>query len=210
MADERLSLDMLDRAAVRKRFRVAIVAVLILAAAVGGVVGLIGGRVAGLVATGVIAVPLLVFSWSQSRRQVCLEGTSIVLRTFGRRAVDLSKAERLELVVTDVRGVRSVSLLVAQAPRSRGINVPVASYSGTGGAELGIMALRKLADALASSEHTGSLVFSELLVAQLRAEAREEGLDGRPLYQLAKAAPSGKIAVRLKAEAVTRFVASLE
>lgn len=210
MTDSPLSLQMIDRSAARKRFRTAIVAVLILAAAIGGIVGLIGGRLAGLIAAGVIAIPLLLFSWSQSRRQVWLEGTNIVLRTFGRRVVDLSKAERLELVVTDVRSVRTVSVLVAETPRSRGINVPVASYSGTGGAELGIMALRKLADALAASENSGSLVFSELLVAQLRAEARDEGLAGRPLYQLARSAPSGKLAVRLKAEAVTRFVASLE
>jgi hypothetical protein len=134
----------------------------------------------------------------------------VVLRTFGRRPVDLSKAERLELVVLDVRSVKTVSLLVAETPKSRAVNMAVASYSGSGGAELGILALRRLADALAAAENTGSLVFAELLVAQLRAEARGEGLEGRPLYQLAKAAPGGKLAVRLKAEAVTRFVASLE
>ncbi|SMD21879.1 hypothetical protein [Kibdelosporangium aridum] len=210
MTNDHLPLDLLDRAGVRKRFRMAVIAILILAAAIGGVLGLIFGQVTGLVAAGVIGLPLLLFSWSQARRTLWLDGTKVVLRTFGRRAVDLSKAERLEMVVMDVRSVRTVSMLVAETPRSRGINMAVASYSGTGGAELGIMALRKLADALAASENTGSLVISELLVAQLRAEARGEGLDGRPLYQLAKAAPAGKLAVRLKPEAVTKFVASLE
>ncbi|CAM3465320.1 hypothetical protein KIPE111705_09905 [Kibdelosporangium persicum] len=210
MSNENLSLDLLDRAGVRKRFRMAVIAIVILAAAVGGVIGLIFGQVAGLVAAGVVAVPLLVFSWSQVRRTLWLDGTKVVLRTFGRRAVDLAKAERVEMVVMDVRSVRTVSMLVAETPRSRGINMAVASYSGTGGAELGIFALRKLADALAASANTGSLVISELLVAQLKAEARGEGLDGRPLYQLAKAAPSGKLAVRLRPEAVTKFVASLE
>jgi hypothetical protein len=207
---EQLPLDLFDRAAAAKRLRVAIIAILILAAAVGGVVGLIFGQVAGLIAAGVVAIPLGLFSWSQARRRLWLDGTKIVLRTFGRRSVDLSKAERIELMVMDVRSVRTVSLLVSETPRSRGINMAMASYSGTGGAELGIMALRKLADALASAEHTGSLVFSELLVAQLKAEARGEGLDGRPLYQLAKAAPPGKLATRLKPEAVTKFVTSLE
>lgn len=207
---EQLSLDLFDRAVAAKRFRVALIAILILAAAIGGVIGLIFGQVAGLTATGVVAIPLGLFSWSQARRRLWLEGKKIVLRTFGKRSVDLSKAERLELMVMDVRSVRTVSLLVSETPRSRGINMAMASYSGTGGAELGILALRKLADALASSEHTGSLVFAELLVAQLKAEARGEGLDGRPLYQLAKAAPSGKLATRLKPEAVTKFVASLE
>ena len=210
MAEERLPLDLVDRKGAGKRFRMAVVVIVILAAALGGLVGLIGGRIAGLVTSGVIAAPLLLFSWSQARRLVWLAGTKVVLRTFGRHAVDLAKVERLELVVMDVRSVRTVSLLVAEAPKGRGINLALASYSGTGGAELGILALRKLADALAASENSGSLVFSELLVAQLRAEARSEGLEGRPLYQLAKAAPSGKLAVRLKPEAVTKFVASLE
>ncbi|MET0233205.1 MAG: hypothetical protein ABW224_01060 [Kibdelosporangium sp.] len=203
-------MDLFDRAAAAKRLRMAIIAILILGAALGGVVGLIFGQVAGLVTAGVVAIPLGLFSWSQARRRLSLDGTKIVLRTFGRRSVDLAKAERLELMVMDVRSVRTVSLLVAETARSRGINMAMASYSGTGGAELGILALRKLADALASAEHTGSLVFAELLVAQLKAEARSEALDGRPLYQLAKAAPAGKLATRLKPEAVTKFVASLE
>jgi hypothetical protein len=207
---EQLSLDLFDRAAAAKRLRMGIIAILILAAAIGGVTGLIFGQLAGLIAAGVVAIPLSLFSWSQARRRLWLEGTKVVLRTFGKRSVDLSKAERLELMVMDVRSVRTVSLLVSQTARSRGINMAMASYSGTGGAELGILALRKLADALASSENTGSLVFSELLVAQLKAEARGEGLDGRPLYQLAKAAPPGKLATRLKSEAVTKFVTSLE
>lgn len=210
MVNEHLSLDLLDRAGVRKRFRMAVVAILILAAAFGGVVGLISGQTAGLITAGVVGLPLLLFSWSQVRRTIWLDGTTVVLRTFGRRTVDLSQAERLEMVVMDVRSVRTVSLLVAETPRSRGINMAVASYSATGGAELGILALRKLADALASSENTGSLVISELLVAQLRAEARDEGLAGRPLYQLAQSTPGGKLAVRLRPEAVTKFVASLE
>jgi hypothetical protein len=210
MPEERLPLDMFDRSGTRKRFRMALIAVVILAAAVGGVVGLIGGRLAGLITAGAVALPLVLFSWSQARRRIWLEGNRVVLRTFGRRSVDLSKAERLEFVVLDVRSVKTVSLLVAETPRSRAISLAVASYSGTGGAELGILALRRVADGLAAAGNTRSLVFSELLVAQLRAEARGEGLDGRPLFQLAKAAPSGKLAVRLKAEAVTRFVASLE
>jgi hypothetical protein len=53
-------------------------------------------------------------------------------------------------------------------------------------------------------------VYSQLLVAQLRAEAKGEAAADRPLYQLASLAPSGKLAQRLKAEAVTRFVASLD
>jgi hypothetical protein len=83
-------------------------------------------------------------------------------------------------------------------------------YAGTGGRELGILMLRRLADALAASENTSGLVFSELLVAQLRAEAKGEPAAERPLYRLASLAPSGRLAQRLKTDAVTRFVASLD
>ena len=70
--------------------------------------------------------------------------------------------------------------------------------------------LRKLADLLARSENTSGLVFSQLLVAQLRAEAKGDVAADRPLYRLATLAPSGRLAQRIKPEAVTRFVASLD
>ena len=54
------------------------------------------------------------------------------------------------------------------------------------------------------------VVFSQLLVAQLRAEAKGDAAADRPLYRLASLAPSGKLAQRLKPEAITRFVASLD
>ncbi len=56
MTNDHLPLDLLDRAGVRKRFRMAVIAILILAAAIGGVLGLIFGQVTGLVAAGVIGM----------------------------------------------------------------------------------------------------------------------------------------------------------
>jgi hypothetical protein len=53
------------------------------------------------------------------------------------------------------------------------------------------------------------MVFSELLVAQLRSEARGDGAADRPLYRLASAAPSGRLAQRFTMDAVSRFVAHL-
>src|SRR5882724_10201156 len=112
----RLPLDLADRAATRKRFRMAAILIVIVAAAVGGITGLIFGRLAGLIGSGVVAVPLLLFSWSQARRQVWLDGTKVVLSTFGRRSVNLAKTERLELVVMNVRNVRTVNLLISETP----------------------------------------------------------------------------------------------
>jgi hypothetical protein len=192
----------------RRRVGMAVAVALVLGAAIGGVVGLIAGRIPALITAAVVVLLLLGLSWLSGRRRVWLEGTRLVAKTVGTKSVDLRHAERIELVVTDVRGIRTIGLLVAA--RGRTINLPIAAYAGTGGRELGILVLRRLADALASSENTGGLVFSELLVAQLRAEAKGEPAPDRPLYRLASLAPSGRLAQRLKTEAVTRFVATLD
>lgn len=204
---ERIPLSLVE-GATRRRGCAAAAVVVVFAAAVGGVVGLIAGRLPALIAAGVVAVAFGVLFWGSTRRSVWLEGDSVVARTFGRRSVDLRRADRLELVVTDLRGTRTVGLLVGEGRRT--VNVSLAVYAGTGGRELGILVLRRLADILAGSENTAGLVFSELLVAQLRAEAKGEPAPDRPLYRLASVAPTGRLAQRLKPEAVTRFVASLD
>ncbi|GAA3041916.1 hypothetical protein [Actinokineospora globicatena] len=193
----------------RRRGVVSLVVALVIGAALGGVVGLIAGQTAGLITAGVVAGLLLLLAWASARRTLWLrDGTTVVARTIGSKSVDLRAAERLELMVTDVRGIRTVGLLVARKGTS--INLALAMYSGTGGRELGILVLRKLADALARSENPAGLVFSQLLVAQLRAEAKGEAPPDRPLYRLGSLAPTGRLAQRLKPEAITRFVASLD
>ena len=208
---ERTPLDLVARGSGGRRGWMFAVAVFVVAAAVGGIAGLLGGQEIGLVTAAVTATVLVALAWAQSRRTCWLQGTRVVVHTFRTRSVDLRGAQRIDLVVMDVRGARTIGLLVADLPRARGISVPVASYSGTGGRELGILVLRRLADALSASENSGGLVLSELLVAQLRAEARGAPPPDRPLYRLASSAPEGRrLAMRLKPEAVTRFVASLD
>ncbi len=192
----------------RRRGCVATGVALLFGAALGGVVGLVAGRWAGLVTAAVVAGLLGLLAWATGRRTVALEGSTVVARTVGRKAIDLRHADKLELLVTDVRGIRTVGLLIGRGKKT--INLSLAVYSGTGGRELGILVLRKLADVLATSENTAGLVFSELLVGQLRAEAKGEPAPDRPLFRLASVAPTGKLAQRLKPEAVTRFVASLD
>ncbi len=70
--------------------------------------------------------------------------------------------------------------------------------------------LRRLADSLAGSGDTRGLVFAELLVAQLRAEARGAAVGERPLYKLGSLAPGGRLAQKLRPDAVSRFVATLD
>jgi hypothetical protein len=142
------------------------------------------------------------------RRTLWLDGDLVVSKALGRKSVDLRHADKIELMVTDIRGTRTIGLLITGGRRS--INLALAMYAGTGGRELGILVLRRLADILAGSENTGGLVFSQLLVAQLRAEAKGEAAADRPLYRLASLAPAGKLAQRLRPEAITKFVATLD
>ncbi|MGX7829227.1 hypothetical protein ACTG9Q_29495 [Actinokineospora sp. 24-640] len=192
----------------RRRGCATVIVAVLLGAAVGGIVGLLSSRVPALIGAALVAGFFLFVAWAAARRRLSLRGTTVVARTIGTKTVDLRHADRIELMVSDVRGMRTVSVLVGQGRRT--VNIALAVYAGTGGRELGILALRRLADALAGSEHTAGLVFSQLLVAQLRAEAKGEAAADRPLYRLAAAAPTGKLAQRLTAEAVTRFVATLD
>jgi hypothetical protein len=182
----------------------------LLGAAVGGVVGLIGGRMPGLVSAAAVIIVMAAFSFGIARRSVWLEGSHVVARTFFRKRVDLHLAEQIELLITDVRGMRTVGLLITGPPKGKTINLSVATYSGTGYRELGILVLRRLADVLSGSENTAGLVYSQLLVAQLRAEAKGEAAGDRPLYRLASVAPPGRLAQRLRPDAVSRFVATLD
>jgi hypothetical protein len=207
---ERLALFEEDTRGRRRRGISGLIGVVIVAAAFGGVAGLIGGTVLGLVVAVVIALPLLYVMAVSIRRRVWLEGSTLIVRTWGIRRVDLVTATRLDLVIGDVRGNRTVSLLVNAGHRRQVAKVDLAVFSGTGGRELGILQLRKLANALMNNTEANGLVFGELLVSELKAEARGGGVAERPLYRLASVAPSGKYVQRFTMEAVSRFVATLD
>ena len=205
---ERIPLALTEQTSSRRRGCVALGVALVFGAAIGGLVGLLAGQTAALITAAVVVALLTLLSWVSSRRTTWLEGDLVVAKAIGRKTVDLRRAERIELLVTDIRGTRTIGLLVGGGGKT--INLSLAIYAGTGGRELGILVLRRLADILAGSENTTGLVFSQLLVAQLRAEAKGEAAADRPLYRLASLAPAGRLAQRLKPEAITRFVASLD
>jgi hypothetical protein len=205
---EPIPLNLMEQASARRRGCVALTGAIVLGAALGGIVALFAGQTPALITAGVVIVLLTFVSWVSGRRTLWLEGSRVVAKSVGRKQVDLRQVDKMELMVTDIRGTRTVGLLLTQGRKS--INMPLAVYSGAGGRELGILVLRRLADTLAGSENTAGLVFSQLLVAQLRAEAKGDAAADRPLYRLASLAPSGKLAQRLKPEAITRFVASLD
>ncbi|GHF67428.1 hypothetical protein FHX82_003710 [Amycolatopsis bartoniae] len=207
---ERLPLHQEEPRLRRRRLLSGLIGAVVFAAAFGGVAGLIGGQVAGLVVAAVVALPLVYVVVFAARRRIWLEGTTLLVRTWRTRRVDVVQASRIDLLVTDVRGMRTVSLLFNARQRGRTAKVDVAVYAGTGGRELNVLALRRLANALMNNTEANGMVFAELLVAQLRAEARGEAAAGRPLYRLASAAPSGRLAQRFTMDAVSRFVAHLD
>lgn len=207
--DETITLDLLDRSTVRRRSRNVAIAALLVGAALGGIVGTIAGPVGFFVTTSIVACPLLVLAYAESRKTYFLRGSRVSSRAFGTRTVDVQGAKTLDVLVTDVRGSRTVSLLVTGPPKDKTLTVALATYAGTGGKELGIYALRRLADALAGTDDPRALVLSELIVAQLRAEARGDAAAERPLYRLASLAPQGRLAQKLHSGDVARFVAAL-
>jgi hypothetical protein len=207
---ERLPLYQDDPASTRRRGCSGLIGAAIFAAAFGGVAGLIGGRVAGLVVAVVVALPLLYVVLFNVRRRLWLEGSTVVVRTWRTRRIDLVHAERIDLLITDVRGTRTVCLLINTGRRGKTVKIDLAVHSGTGGRELGVLQLRRLANAIMNNTEANGIVFAELLVAQLKSEARGDGAAEKPLYRLASAAPRGKLAQRFTMEAVSRFVATLE
>ncbi|MCK2239423.1 MULTISPECIES: hypothetical protein [unclassified Crossiella] len=206
---EKIPLDLLDGALLRKRARAVAIGAVLVGGAIGGLFGLFGGATLGLSAAVIVALPLVLLAITEARRKVWLQDGVVSVRAIGTRRVNLRAAHRLELLITDVRGARTTGLLVSGPPKNKTVNIALATYAGVGGRELGILALRRLADVLATTGEAHALTYSELLVAQLRAEARGDAAADRPLYRLATLAPQGRVAQRLRPEAVAKFVTSL-
>ncbi|MEU5840558.1 hypothetical protein [Rhodococcus sp. NPDC047139] len=166
----------------------------LLSCAVGIVLGVLvwivaPGWVALLVGV-VFALPPAIGAFLVTRRHLVLRGTVVTLGgVFRSRSVDLAQLAGVELLVR-VAGVSQAVLRVNDGEHNP-VSVPLALYANGGGRELDVLALRKLADALATSEIAPAAAIASVLVEQLRAEARDAALGERPLYraiELARAA----------------------
>lgn len=208
--EERLSLDLVPTSVLRRRAIGVAIGVVVFAAAAGGLIGLVAGRLGGLIAAAIVGLPMLYVAFSESRRTSWLREGVIHARGLRTRAVDLRQLERIELLIADLRGKRVVMFVISGGPKDQRVNLTVANYTINAGLELDIVVLRKLADALAGGETAHGLVFAELLVAQLRAVARDLPMPARPLYRLASLAVAGKLAQRMHPDAITQFVATLD
>ncbi|MEU2031883.1 hypothetical protein [Nocardia amamiensis] len=142
------------------------------------------------VAIGVaVGAPTVLYAIALRRRRMWLSGTIIhARRLFGEQQVEMSSATGVEVLVFPARLSR-IALRVTAGEISQ--VVPLAMYTDAGsGRELHLLGLRRLADALAASRLAAAVAVSAMLVHQLQAEARDAGLEERPLYravQLARA-----------------------
>ncbi|MGK8523104.1 hypothetical protein ACRS6B_16785 [Nocardia asteroides] len=137
----------------------------------------------------VVGAPTVLYAVALGRRRMWLAGTRIhARRLLGERQVELSAATGVEILVFPARLSRIVLRVTAGEVSQV---VPLAMYTDAGsGRELHLLGLRRLADALTASRLAAAVAVSDLLVHQLRAEARDAGLEERPLYravQLARA-----------------------
>ncbi|MBF6454088.1 hypothetical protein [Nocardia cyriacigeorgica] len=130
----------------------------------------------------VVGAPTVGYALALRRRRMWLRGNTIHARTlFGERRIPLAEATGVEILVYPGRLSRIV-LRVTAGPDTQ--IIPLAMYTDAGsGRELHLLGLRKLADGLAASQLATAVAVSDMLVHQLRAEARDAGLGERPLYR---------------------------
>ncbi|AVL26246.1 hypothetical protein NBRGN_069_00180 [Nocardia brasiliensis NBRC 14402] len=130
----------------------------------------------------VVGAPTVAYAVALRRRRMWLAGTTIhARRVFGERRVEVSAATGVEVLIFPARLSRIV-LRVTAGEFSQ--IIPLAMYTDAGGGrEMHLLGLRRLADALATSQLAAAVSVSTMLVHQLRAEARDAHLAERPLYR---------------------------
>ncbi|MFR9750230.1 hypothetical protein ACL02S_04235 [Nocardia sp. 004] len=135
----------------------------------------------------VIGAPTLLYTLALRRRRMWLAGTVLrVRRVFGERQLDMTAVVGVEVLVFPNRLSR-IALRVTAAGISQ--IIPLAMYTDAGsGRELHLLGLRRLADALAAGHSASAVAVSAMLVQQLRAAARDAGLEQRPLYRAVRLA----------------------
>ncbi len=184
-APQRVGLDLIAPETYVPMLRRLALAAIGVGVASGVVVALVVSWPVGVVTGCVLGLPTAGYALAARRRRMWLVGTVIEARTpLGRRRLDIAAASGVELLVYPGRLSR-LALRITAAGRTQ--TVPLAMYTDTGsGRELHILGLRALADALSSVELAAALALSGVLIGQLRAEARDAGLEQRPLYRAAQ------------------------
>lgn len=184
-----VELDLIPARLIVPRLRRLAFGALAVGIVLGVIVALFTSIGTGVVVAAVVGLPTSLSAVLASRRRMWISDTVVHARSGVRTVrVDVAKAVSAELLVRTAR-VSQVALKVGDGDRL--VTVPLALYTADGGRELEVLPLRALADALVSGELAPAVAMSEVLIAQLRAEARGAGLEERPLYRavaLARAA----------------------
>ncbi|OZC99684.1 hypothetical protein CH275_21725 [Rhodococcus sp. 06-235-1A] len=128
----------------------------------------------------VVGGPAAVSGWLGLRRRVWLDGPLLCSRGLRTRRLRMPEVVTAELTIRTA-GIDQISLRLYDGRTP--VVVPLALYTKGGGRELPILALRTLADSLWTTELVPAAAIASVLVDQLRAEARDAGLDERPLYR---------------------------
>lgn len=178
---QRIALDLVPTRLIVPKLRVV--------AVVAGVVGVLVAFVASIFVSWPIAAviglavgaPTVISALLGMRGRIWMSDRTVVARRpFGTRRIDVARTVTAELVVRTAR-INQVGLRIGDGRAT--VSVPLALYTDDGGRELDLVALRRLADALSSSELAAAASVASVLVQQLRAEALDAGLEARPLYR---------------------------
>ncbi|OZD67090.1 hypothetical protein CH272_08425 [Rhodococcus sp. 05-340-1] len=128
----------------------------------------------------IVGGPAVLSGWLGLRRRVWLDGPQLCARGLRTRRLKMPEVVTAELTIRTA-GIDQISLRLYDGRTH--IVLPLALYTRDGGRELPILALRTLADSLWTTELVPAAAIASVLVDQLRAEARDAGLDQRPLYR---------------------------
>ncbi|WP_277833441.1 hypothetical protein [Speluncibacter jeojiensis] len=203
VADE-VALDLVPVELIARQIRRMAAVVVAIALVVAVVCGIFLPWAVAVIVGVVLAVPGLLTAAVALRRRIRLTDTVITARGLRTVRVDAARADVVELLV---RPGRIAQVLLRVADGGRSVTVPLALYAEQGARELPLLAMRRLADALASGESPGAAALSAVLVEQLRAEAREAGAGERPLYRATRgAAESARRPVTLSAAQVAALL----
>lgn len=176
-----VSLDLVPVDLIAPRLRKVAIGGLAAGLAIAVIAGFFLPMVIAVLLGSVVAVPIAGSAWVGLRRRIVLRGNVIEVRgPFRTRRLTVSSVVTAEIRIRTAR-IDQVSLRLYDGTTYA--TVALALYTGGGGRELPILALRSLADALWTTELVPAAAIAAVLVDQLKAEARDAGLAERPLHR---------------------------
>ncbi|MGB3371033.1 MAG: hypothetical protein WBA81_10465 [Rhodococcus sp. (in: high G+C Gram-positive bacteria)] len=180
-AGERVELDLVPVELIAPRLKKVAIGAVVVGVMIAAIASVFLPVAVAVVLGVVVAVPTAGSAWIGLRRRTWLSDNKIHVRG-GFRTTHLSVAGLVSAEV-QIRTARIDQISLRLYDGSAKATIALALYTKGGGRELPILSLRKLADALWTSELVPAAAVASVLVDQLKAEARDAGLDERPLYR---------------------------